>query len=393
MNYEIIHLPKEQWKGTSLPVKYTADQFYDVSVNPTATGFSIDIGKEDFPEPMVRGSQDQGFPDRLYEEYRQNAYAWGILSNGELIAALETDPENWSNRLRITELWVAEPYQRQGIGHALIEVAKEQAARERRRAIILETQSCNVTAVDFYLHEGFQLIGLDTCCYGNDDLKRKEVRLELGWFPKEKKKLQPEELEIRKETADDRCSVELMTQHAFWNKYQPGCVEHYLVSKLRQHPDYLPELSRIAVKDGIVIGCIMYSKSRVIFGSEAHEVITFGPLCVEPEWQGCGVGEMLLRETMRSAAAEGYPGIIIYGEPDYYPRFGFKSCDQYNITTADGKNFEAFMGIELTEGSFGNIKGRFLASEVFEHLPADEIEEFNKKFPPLQKLKFPGQFA
>lgn len=78
--------------------------------------------------------------------------------NEKLIAAIETDVEVWSNRLRITELWLADDYQGKGIGHELIEVAKEQARRERRRTIILETQSCNVNAVDFYQHEGFTLI-------------------------------------------------------------------------------------------------------------------------------------------------------------------------------------------------------------------------------------------
>ena len=53
---------------------------------------------------------------------------------------------------------MADDYQRKGIGHELIEVAKEQARRERRHTIILETQSCNVNAVDFYQHEGFTLI-------------------------------------------------------------------------------------------------------------------------------------------------------------------------------------------------------------------------------------------
>lgn len=36
--------------------------------------------------------------------------------------------------------------------------------------------------IDFYMHEGFRLIGMDTCCYTNNDLHRKEVRLEFGWF-------------------------------------------------------------------------------------------------------------------------------------------------------------------------------------------------------------------
>jgi predicted N-acetyltransferase YhbS len=151
-------------------------------------------------------------------------------------------------------------------------------------------------------------------------------------------------------------------------------------------------LSRIALKDGEVIGCIMYSKSRVVDGEDTHEIITFGPLCVEPKWQGCGVGELLLTETMELAANKGYKCIIIFGEPDYYPRLGFKTCDNFDIRTAEGKNFDAFMGIELVKDGMKGIKGKFYESEVFNNLPKEEVEEYNKKFPQLQKLRFPGQW-
>lgn len=392
MEYEIIHLPKETWKGTIIPIRYKTKKYYDVIVNKNDNGFAIEIEKKDFTEPVTHTPEEYDFPDKLYEDHWENAYAWGVLDKGELVAAIETDPELWSNRLRVTELWVAEKYQKQGIGHTLIEMAKEQARRERRRAIILETQSCNVNAIDFYQHEGFTFIGMDTCCYKNNDLQRKEVRLELGWFPEKKRRISAEEIGIRMETKDDWYNVELMAQRAFWNKHHLGCDEHYLVHKLREDKDYLPELSRIAVKDGKVIGCIMYSKSRIVDGADTHEIITFGPLCVEPKWQGCGVGELLLRETMNLATNKGYKGIVIFGEPDYYPRIGFKTCDNFNITTADGRNFDAFMGIELTQDGMKGIKGKFYESEAFENLPEEEVEEYNKKFPKLQKLRFPGQW-
>ncbi len=392
MRFEITHLPKETWKGTVIPIRYSTDRYYDVSVDKTETGFSIVLEKRAFNETVTHTPEEYDFPDKLYENYWENAYAWGVLDGGELVAAMETAPETWSNRLRITELWVRESHQKQGLGHAFLEIAKEQARRERRRAVILETQSCNVNAVDFYMHEGFTLIGLDTCCYKNNDLQRKEVRLEFGWFPKEKKKLRREEIELRPETEADYYDVERMTQRAFWNKHHLGCDEHYLVHKLRKDKSYLPELSRIAVKDGAVIGCILYSKSRVVDGANAHEIITFGPLCVEPAWQGCGVGEMLLKETMYIAAEKGYKGIVIFGEPDYYPQIGFKTCDQLGITTAEGKNFDAFMGIELAPGSMAGIHGKFYESAVFEDLPKDEVEAYNKKFPPLTKMRFPGQW-
>lgn len=392
MDYEIIHLPKDKWKGTILPIKYTTTEYYDVCVVERDKGFDINIQKKNFTKPVTHTPEEYGFPDKLYEDYWENAYAWGVLVDDRLVAAMETDQELWSNRLRITELWVADNYQNNGIGHALVEIAKEQARRERRRAVILETQSCNVNAIDFYLHEGFTLIGMDTICYKNDDLQRKEVRLEFGWLIEKKNRVDREDIEIRMETRSDWYNIELMTQHAFWNKHHLGCDEHYLVHKLSQHEDYLPELSRIAVKDGEVIGCIMYSKSRVVDGDYTHDILTFGPLCVEPKWQGCGVGEMLIKETIELAKDKGYKGIVIFGEPDYYPRLGFKTCDNFNITTADGKNFDAFMALELGEDSLKGIKGKFYASEVFDNLPKEDVEEYNKKFPKLQKLRFPGQW-
>lgn len=200
MEYEITHLPKEKWKGTIIPIKYTTDKYYDVNMKKTVEGFTIEIEKKDFEEPVTHTPEEYDFPDKLYEDHWENANAWGVLVNGELVAAIETVQELWSNRLRITELWVKEKYRKQRIGHALIEMAKQQAIRERFRAIILETQSCNVNAIDFYLHEGFSLIGMDTCCYKNNDLQRKEVRLEFGWFPEEKERLNGEETEVRIET-------------------------------------------------------------------------------------------------------------------------------------------------------------------------------------------------
>ena len=82
----------------------------------------------------------------------------------------------------VTELWVADELHRQGIGTALMNKAKEIAKEQGRRAIILETQSCNVRAIAFYRSQGFQLIGFDTCCYTNRDIERHEIRFNLGFF-------------------------------------------------------------------------------------------------------------------------------------------------------------------------------------------------------------------
>ena len=390
---KIVHLPKEIWKGTVLPIGYMADECYEVEKRQAPEGFSFTFRKIQLETPVTHMPEEYDFPDKLYEAWWEGACAWGVLEDGKLIAAIETCPETWSNRLRVTELWVDAPYRGQGIGHALMETAKEQAHLENRRAVILETQSCNVNAIDFYRHEGFTLIGCDICAYSNRDIARREVRMELGWFPPRRDRLSRSDIEIRAECPKDYDETEQMVRRAFWNKYRKGCNEHYFVHMMRKKEEYLPSLSRIAVKDGTIVGGIFYTRATVRKDALRHEVLTFGPLCVLPEWQGCGIGEMLLRETMKLAAAEGYPGIIIFGIPEYYPRFGFQSCEKFGITDKDGKNDPAFMGIELSEGAMREIDGVYHEPEFFEMWNPEELERYDRHFPPLKKQYFPAQWT
>lgn len=192
---------------------------------------------------------------------------------------------------------------------------------------------------------------------------------------------------IREERIEDYKATELVTMRAFWNIHGPGCNEHLLVHKLRESDVYLPKISRVAEMDGKIVGTIMYSKAYVYDGDTAHEVITFGPLAVDPMVQSYGVGGMLLRETFKLAKEAGYPGICIFGEPDYYPKHGFVTADKYNITDAEGNNFDAFMAYELQEYGFKDIKGKFKEAEVFEQCEDEyEIDAFTKQFPYYEKL-------
>jgi hypothetical protein len=50
MEYEIVHLSKEKWKGTIIPIKYEIYKYYDVIVNKIDKGFAIEIEKKDFTD-------------------------------------------------------------------------------------------------------------------------------------------------------------------------------------------------------------------------------------------------------------------------------------------------------------------------------------------------------
>ncbi len=186
MEYEIIPLPKAEWKGVPVLIGYTSEEYYDLETSAGGDGFQVQMLKKKFETPVTHTPEEYNFPDRLYQDHWEKAAAFGIVSEKdgkkELLACIEICPEEWSNRLMVTELWVADELHRQGIGTRLMNVAKEQAKRQGRRAIILETQSCNVRAIAFYLSQGFELIGFDSCCYSNIDVEKHEVRVNLGFF-------------------------------------------------------------------------------------------------------------------------------------------------------------------------------------------------------------------
>jgi len=190
---------------------------------------------------------------------------------------------------------------------------------------------------------------------------------------------------IRREIESDYGEVEYLTRDAFWDIYKPGCVEHLLARKIREVPAFIPELDFVAVMDDRIVGNIMYSRAVITDESgSGHEVLTFGPLSVLPAFQKKGIGSALVEHTKKLAAEMGYKAIVIFGNPAFYYRFGFTGAENFNITTADGDNFDAFMALELYKGALRGIAGRFREDPVFQ-IDEDELESFEKRFPYREK--------
>lgn len=201
-----------------------------------------------------------------------------------------------------------------------------------------------------------------------------------------------EHLIIRKETPVDYYATEHMVLRAFWNIHDPGCNEHLLVHKLRAAEEYLPELSRVAELDGKIVGAIFYAKAKVVDGETEHEVLTFGPLAVEPTCCNNGIGARLLEETFALAKAAGWPGIVILGEPDYYPKHGFLTCDHFGIRHPDFGNCDPFMALPLSE-DFAKIHGLFYEAPVYETCEDEaEIAAYTRNFPYYKPLKLACQW-
>ena len=159
-------------------------------------------------------------------------------------------------------------------------------------------------------------------------------------------------LTIRNETPADRQTVEDITRRAFYNLYAPGCVEHYLVHIMRDHPDFIPELDLVAELDGQVVGSVMYTRSALTNAAGAvKDILTFGPMSIAPEHQRKGYGKQLLEHSFRRAAELGWDVVVIFGSPANYVSCGFQSCKKFSVCLEGGKFPSAMMVKELRAGA------------------------------------------
>ena len=110
---------------------------------------------------------------------------------------------------------------------------------------------------------------------------------------------------VRNEKETDHRHVEELIRKAFYNLYVPGCTEHYLARVMRGHEDFIPELDLVLELDGRVIGSILYTKAKLSDAAgKEKEILTFGPVCIAPEYQRMGYAKEAVKGILEYAAEE-----------------------------------------------------------------------------------------
>jgi predicted N-acetyltransferase YhbS len=193
------------------------------------------------------------------------------------------------------------------------------------------------------------------------------------------------DITIRLEKSEDYKETENLTREAFWDIYKPGCNEHLILHKIRDIQDFIKELDFVVCDNDKIVGNIIYSKANIINDkNQKFTVLCMGPFSVLPSHQKKGIGSLLLKYSIEKAKSLGYKGVIIFGNPGYYHKFGFKNAEEYGIQTSTGENFDAFMALELYENGLKGIKGKLYDNPVSS--PKDEeLKKFEKEFPYREK--------
>ena len=199
---------------------------------------------------------------------------------------------------------------------------------------------------------------------------------------------------IRLERTEEHRETETLVREAFWNVYRPGCLEHYVLNQLRNDEAFVPELNFVMEKDGRLIGQNMFMRA-VIKADDGRDIpiMTMGPICITPELQGKGYGKILLDYSLEKAAELGCGALCFEGNINFYGKSGFTYASEFGIRyhgLPEGADASFFLCKELKNGYLDGISGEYTPPKGY-FVDEAQAEEFDKQFPPKEKLKLPTQ--
>lgn len=201
-------------------------------------------------------------------------------------------------------------------------------------------------------------------------------------------------IKIRLEKKEEYREVENLVREAFWNVYRPGCLEHFVLNRLRNNPDFIAELDYVMELNGKLIGQIVFMKAVLKADDERDiPIVTIGPICIIPELKRRGYGKVLLDYSLDKAAKMGFGAVCIEGNIDFYGKSGFTYAGEFGIRyhgLPEDEDASFFLCKELTPGYLDGITGEYETPTGY-FVDEAEADEFDKGFPYKEKLKQPGQ--
>lgn len=202
------------------------------------------------------------------------------------------------------------------------------------------------------------------------------------------------DLIIRPEKTEERREVENLVREAFWNVYRPGCLEHFVLHRLRNDPDFVPELNFVMEKNGRIIGQNVFVRASIqTDDARVLPIMAMGPICIHPDFQRKGFGKILLDFSIEKAAEIGCGALCFEGNIDFYGKSGFAFAEKYGIRyhgLPEGADASFFLCRELTSGYLEGVSGEYTPPQGY-FVDESDAEAFDKAFPFREKRRLPNQ--
>ena len=155
---------------------------------------------------------------------------------------------------------------------------------------------------------------------------------------------------VRPEAPADVAAVAAVHRLAFG-----GDAEAALVNGLRAGGH--AGVSVVAEARGAVVGHALLSRIWIEAAGGTVEALALAPVAVLPAHQRRGIGTRLVTSALRTAAGAGHRIAVVFGHPQYYPRFGFSAALAVPLAGPYGGG-SAWMARVLVPGALAGVAGR-----------------------------------
>lgn len=158
---------------------------------------------------------------------------------------------------------------------------------------------------------------------------------------------------LKAEHPDDVPAIDALLDRAF------GTDRHLKTSyRFRRHAEPITGLSWVALSETALVGSIRYWP--VAIGPGSAPALLLGPLAVDPNRHGVGIGAALVFHTLELAAAAGHRIVLLVGDQPYYGRFGFGSAADHGIAMPDEQPHRLLMRL-LDDDALDGVGGDVVA--------------------------------
>jgi len=161
--------------------------------------------------------------------------------------------------------------------------------------------------------------------------------------------------QIRLENTDDDAGIEALNAEGFG----PGRFAKSAY-RLREGVKPLAGLSFVAVEDGVLRGSVRFWPVRI----GGHEELLLGPLAVEGNQRGRGIGIALMQAGIAAAQQGPWRSIILVGDEPYYAKIGFSRLPPGRVKFPGPVDQNRILGLSLKAGEILNLSGEVRRAQL-----------------------------
>jgi predicted N-acetyltransferase YhbS len=161
--------------------------------------------------------------------------------------------------------------------------------------------------------------------------------------------------QMRLEAADDAAAIEALNADSFG----PGRFAK-AAYRLREGVRPVASLSFVADEQNILRGSVRFWPIRV----GGHEELLLGPLAVQSDQRGRGIGISLMQAGIEAARHGPWRGILLVGDEPYYTRVGFSRLPPGRVKFPGPVDQNRILGLSLKAGELLNLSGEIRRAQI-----------------------------